>query len=238
MAAVAALLACHLSTLGGMAAQWWNDEDMGHGFLVPVVIGWIIWNERRRWRSVPAQPSWWGIPLLIAGAALHYGGGAGRRVVCRFAGLPDFGGRRDCLSRGLRPAARVGLSALSQSLHAPQAGLCLQHGDAAVAVAGQPHGGGDIVRGRNRRNPRGKYSGCGRASRRGGGGVQWNPLSVAARVHGVGAGLCPGSEGLDESRAAGGGRAAGDRRQRACAWPLRPPFRRSIRELPTPLRER
>lgn len=72
MAAVAALLACHLSTLGGMAAQWWHDEDMGHGFLVPFVIGWIVWNERRRWRSVPVQPSWWGIPMLIAGAALHF----------------------------------------------------------------------------------------------------------------------------------------------------------------------
>jgi exosortase len=72
VAAVAALLACHLPTLGGMAAQWWNDEDMGHGFLVPLVIGWIIWTERRRWGSVPAQPSWWGVPLLIAGAALHF----------------------------------------------------------------------------------------------------------------------------------------------------------------------
>ena len=72
MAAVAALLACHLSTLDGMAAQWWNDEDMGHGFLVPFVIGWIVWSERRRWSSVPAQPSWWGIPLLIAGAGLHF----------------------------------------------------------------------------------------------------------------------------------------------------------------------
>jgi exosortase len=72
MAAVAALLACHVSTLGGMAAQWWNDEDMGHGFLVPLVIGWIVWIERKQWRSVPARPSWWGVPLLVAGAVLHF----------------------------------------------------------------------------------------------------------------------------------------------------------------------
>jgi exosortase len=72
MAAVAALLACHLPTLRGMAAQWWNDEDMGHGFIVPLVIGWIIWNERRRWCTVPVRPSWRGVPLLIAGAALHF----------------------------------------------------------------------------------------------------------------------------------------------------------------------
>jgi exosortase len=71
-AAVAALFACHLSTLLGMAAQWSNDEDMGHGFLVPLVIAWIVWNERRRWRAVPIKASWWGVPLLIAGAALHF----------------------------------------------------------------------------------------------------------------------------------------------------------------------
>ena len=72
IAAVVALLACHLPTLGGMAAQWYNDEDMGHGFLVPLVIAWIVWNERGRWRAVPVEPSWWGIPLLVAGAGLHF----------------------------------------------------------------------------------------------------------------------------------------------------------------------
>jgi len=72
IAAVVALFACHLPTLGGMAAQWWNDEDMGHGFLVPLVIGWIVWTERDRWRAVPVRPSWWGIPLLIAGACMHF----------------------------------------------------------------------------------------------------------------------------------------------------------------------
>ena len=77
MAAAAALLACHLPTLRGMAAQWWHDEDMGHGFIVPLVIGWIVWNERRRWRAVPARPNWWGVPLLIAGAALHFAAALG-----------------------------------------------------------------------------------------------------------------------------------------------------------------
>jgi exosortase len=72
VAAVVALLACHVLTLRGMAAQWWNDEDMGHGFLVPLVIAWVVWNERRTWREVPLQPSWWGIPLLIAGAVVHF----------------------------------------------------------------------------------------------------------------------------------------------------------------------
>ena len=41
----------------GMAEQWWNDEDMGHGFAVPLVVLWIIWRERGRWQSLPSKPS-------------------------------------------------------------------------------------------------------------------------------------------------------------------------------------
>jgi len=72
------LLICYGRTLAGMAAQWANDEDMGHGFAVPFAIGWVIWNERERWMKVPVIPSLWGgIPLLAAGAALHAAGTLG-----------------------------------------------------------------------------------------------------------------------------------------------------------------
>lgn len=62
------LLACYASTLRGMAEQWWTDEDMSHGFAVPVVVAWIVWRERSRWMNLPADPSAWGF-LLLAGAA-------------------------------------------------------------------------------------------------------------------------------------------------------------------------
>ena len=65
---VLSLVICYASVLRGMVEQWWNDEDMGHGFLVPIVIAWIIWRDRARWRTLPPQPSWWGLGLLaIAG---------------------------------------------------------------------------------------------------------------------------------------------------------------------------
>lgn len=68
----AALAACYFPILGGMAAQWLHDEDMGHGFLVPLVILWIVWKERERWITLPARPSWWGFPLLSLAACLHF----------------------------------------------------------------------------------------------------------------------------------------------------------------------
>jgi len=66
-----ALLICYASTLRGMARQWWTDEDMGYGFIVPLVIAWIVWNERARWRRLPVQGSAWGFVLLAAAAGLQ-----------------------------------------------------------------------------------------------------------------------------------------------------------------------
>jgi exosortase len=60
-----------------MARQWWNDEDMGHGFLVPVVAGWILWRERSRWQSLPIATSAWGAPLILLGALAHAAGALG-----------------------------------------------------------------------------------------------------------------------------------------------------------------
>ena len=37
-----ALLLCHAPTLRGMFEQWLNDEDMSHGFLVPIVVLWVV----------------------------------------------------------------------------------------------------------------------------------------------------------------------------------------------------
>jgi exosortase len=67
----AALAVCFASTIGGMVEQWTTDEDMGHGFLVPVVIAWIVWREREQWRGLPVKPGAWGFVLLFGGAALQ-----------------------------------------------------------------------------------------------------------------------------------------------------------------------
>lgn len=69
--AALALLLCYASTLRGMFNQWWTDEDMSHGFAVPLVIAWIVWRERARWQSLPVSPSWWGFPLLAGAAAMQ-----------------------------------------------------------------------------------------------------------------------------------------------------------------------
>lgn len=69
--AILLLVLCYASTLRGMILQWWNDEDMGHGFAVPFVIGWIVWRERKRWQTLPVEPSAWGFVILAAAAGVH-----------------------------------------------------------------------------------------------------------------------------------------------------------------------
>src|ERR1700722_4961822 len=74
-----ALVVCYAPTLRGMFEQWSNDEDMSHGFLVPIVILWIVWRERGRWRGLETDPNWWGFAILTAAAGLQFAGllGAG-----------------------------------------------------------------------------------------------------------------------------------------------------------------
>jgi exosortase len=72
-----ALVLCYAATIRGMVYQWWTDEDMGYGFLVPLVIAWIVWRERGRWSRLPVQPSGWGFAVLGLAACLQVASGLG-----------------------------------------------------------------------------------------------------------------------------------------------------------------
>jgi exosortase len=72
-----ALAVCYAPALRGMFDQWSTDEDMSHGFAVPLVIAWIVWRERARWGKLPLQPSVWGCGFLAAAAGLHFASAVG-----------------------------------------------------------------------------------------------------------------------------------------------------------------
>jgi exosortase len=54
--------------LARLVWQWSTDEDMGHGFFVPVVAGYIAWQKRQQLRAIAPAPSWWGMVLIVYGA--------------------------------------------------------------------------------------------------------------------------------------------------------------------------
>ena len=60
-----------------MLEQWSTDEDMSHGFLVPIVILWVVWRDRGRWQALRTEPNWWGFAILMGAAILHFAGALG-----------------------------------------------------------------------------------------------------------------------------------------------------------------
>jgi len=48
-----------------LVKQWEVDEDMGHGFFVPVVAAYIAWKQRDELLAAPLQPNYWGLVLVL-----------------------------------------------------------------------------------------------------------------------------------------------------------------------------
>src|SRR5713226_3186423 len=62
------LIACYAPVLFGLVRQWATDEDMGHGFFVPAVAGFIACKQRDEHASIKPVPNSWGLGLVIFGA--------------------------------------------------------------------------------------------------------------------------------------------------------------------------
>lgn len=61
----ALLMICYAPILYRMGVQWANDENMGHGFFVPIIAGYVVWQRRAALLSTPRQPNGWGLVLVI-----------------------------------------------------------------------------------------------------------------------------------------------------------------------------
>ena len=104
-----------------------NDEDMSHGLVVPIVILWIVWRERKRWMALSPQPSGWGLALLAVAAGVQFLSVMGAGL---FAGSVAF----------LLSVAGAVLCLGGPAFLRTWAGDCLQPGDAALATPRQPPG--------------------------------------------------------------------------------------------------
>ncbi len=68
----ALLIVCYAPILQRLVQQWNSDEDMGHGFFVPVLAAWIAWQKRDAILAVVPKPNWWGLALVVFGAVQCY----------------------------------------------------------------------------------------------------------------------------------------------------------------------
>lgn len=88
---IAAALVGFYGMFGRLAAVFSNpQEDMSHGWLVPVFSLYVLWAERARFRAAAGAPSWAGLLLALPCLALAFFGTRGLQVrfeVLAFVGL-------------------------------------------------------------------------------------------------------------------------------------------------------
>jgi exosortase len=77
---IAALVAATFgSTLAGIVGSWFDDKaNMGHGVFVPIAAGYMIWLKRDNLSKINAQPSMWGLLIVLWAAAQAVLGVAGQ----------------------------------------------------------------------------------------------------------------------------------------------------------------
>ena len=63
----ALVLACYAPILKALVMRWVEDPDVGHGFFVPVIAGYIVWQRRGQLLAIQPRPNWWGLAIVIWG---------------------------------------------------------------------------------------------------------------------------------------------------------------------------
>jgi len=63
--------------LKALAVQWYDDPDYSHGFLVPLISAYFVWERREKLLALPVVPSLWGIGVLGFGLIMLLIGSVG-----------------------------------------------------------------------------------------------------------------------------------------------------------------
>jgi exosortase len=65
---VGLLILSYGPVLTRLVRQWKNDEDMGHGFFVPAIAGYIAWQRRDELFALQPKPNYLGLVLVLFAA--------------------------------------------------------------------------------------------------------------------------------------------------------------------------
>ncbi|WP_028319399.1 VPLPA-CTERM-specific exosortase XrtD [Desulfobulbus elongatus] len=66
------LAALYSSSFNWLVLKDWSREDYSHGWFVPLIILYLVWEKRPILRVTPANPSWMGLLVLIPGLLLYW----------------------------------------------------------------------------------------------------------------------------------------------------------------------
>lgn len=69
--AVLAAVAGFHGALAELVHRWSTQEEYSHGFLIPLIVAWLLWTRREALRASLGRPSWTGLALTVIGALMN-----------------------------------------------------------------------------------------------------------------------------------------------------------------------
>ncbi|GBC59240.1 exosortase [Desulfonema ishimotonii] len=73
-------LALFNQTLLGLVSDWSTDDNYSHGFLIPFIAAYMIWQKKERLSACIPKPSRRGILIMVLGIGLHVAGNIGAEL--------------------------------------------------------------------------------------------------------------------------------------------------------------
>jgi exosortase len=77
---VALMAAVYYNVVWRLIEQWSDDPNFSHGFIVPLFSAFIVWTKRKELASLPANPSTWGLAVIIGSLLLVVVGSLGAEI--------------------------------------------------------------------------------------------------------------------------------------------------------------
>jgi exosortase A len=71
------MLLIYLPALVDLVERWYQDSNYSHGFLVPLISGFLIWRQRKSLASCRVSSHWLGLAIVLFGMLVFIVGNAG-----------------------------------------------------------------------------------------------------------------------------------------------------------------
>jgi exosortase len=67
--ALGALALVYAPVVVALISDWETNPNYSHGFIMPFAVGFVLWQQRGRLRTLPAKPSVWGVVIALVALA-------------------------------------------------------------------------------------------------------------------------------------------------------------------------